>query len=176
MEVLHSNKTDKYTLKAHESCVLSLKFAHSGKWFLTTGKDNLINCVTTSNGAILYKVSVSHYPSTPVSWSTHLSTCLSPGPPTCLPVCLLVHPPVYLSVSWSTHLSICLSPGPPTCLPVCLLVHPPVYPSVSWSTHLSICLSPGPPTCLPVCLLVHPPVYLSVSWSTHLSTCLSPFC
>ena len=56
MEVLHGNKTDKYTLKAHESCVLSLKFAHNGKWFLTTGKDNLINCVTTNSGSILYKV------------------------------------------------------------------------------------------------------------------------
>ena len=127
VEVLHSNKTDKYTLKAHESCVLSLKFAHNGKWFLTTGKDNLINCVTTSNGTILYKVGVSQYLSTPVFWSTHLST-----------VCLLVHPSVYPSVSWSTHLSTRLSPGPPTCLPICLLVHPPVYPSVSRSTHLSI--------------------------------------
>jgi hypothetical protein len=56
VEVLHGNKTDKYTLKAHESCVLSLKFAHNGKWFLTTGKDNLINCVTTNSGSILYKV------------------------------------------------------------------------------------------------------------------------
>jgi WD40 repeat protein len=55
VEVLHGNKTDKYTLKAHESCVLSLKFAHNGKWFLTTGKDNLINCVTTNSGSILYK-------------------------------------------------------------------------------------------------------------------------
>lgn len=31
MEVLHVTKPDKYQLHLHESCVLSLRFAHCGK-------------------------------------------------------------------------------------------------------------------------------------------------
>lgn len=31
VEVLHVTKPDKYQLHLHESCVLSLKFAHCGK-------------------------------------------------------------------------------------------------------------------------------------------------
>lgn len=43
VEVLNCNKQDKYQqdkyqLNLHESCVLSLKFAYSGKWFVSTGK------------------------------------------------------------------------------------------------------------------------------------------
>merc|ERR1712071_142239 len=41
VEVLHTLKPDKYQLHLHESCVLSLKFAATGKWFVSTGKDNL---------------------------------------------------------------------------------------------------------------------------------------
>jgi WD40 repeat protein len=41
VEVLHTTKADKYQLNLHESCVLSLKFAHSGKWFISTGKRQL---------------------------------------------------------------------------------------------------------------------------------------
>lgn len=37
----------------HESCVLSLKFAHSGKWFISTGKDNVLNAWRTPYGASL---------------------------------------------------------------------------------------------------------------------------
>ncbi|KAK2102352.1 Transducin-like enhancer protein 1 [Saguinus oedipus] len=43
VEVLHMNKPDKYQLHLHESCMLSLKFAFCGKWFVSTGKDNLLN-------------------------------------------------------------------------------------------------------------------------------------
>lgn len=38
-----NNKADKKQLKMHDSCVLALKFAASGKWFISTGKDKLLN-------------------------------------------------------------------------------------------------------------------------------------
>ena len=56
MEVLHINGPEKYQLRLHESCVLSLKFAHTGKWFITTGKDNLLNAWRTPYGASLFQV------------------------------------------------------------------------------------------------------------------------
>ena len=56
MEVLHQTKPDKYQLHLHESCVLSLKFAYSGKWFITTGKDNLLNAWRTPYGASIFQV------------------------------------------------------------------------------------------------------------------------
>lgn len=34
---------EKMQLKMHDSCVLALKFAASGKWFVSTGKDKLLN-------------------------------------------------------------------------------------------------------------------------------------
>lgn len=55
VEVLHQTKTDKYQLHLHESCVLSLKFAYSGKWFITTGKDNLLNAWRTPYGASIFQ-------------------------------------------------------------------------------------------------------------------------
>lgn len=58
VEVLHQTKPDKYQLHLHESCVLSLKFAYSGKWFITTGKDNLLNAWRTPYGASIFQVSV----------------------------------------------------------------------------------------------------------------------
>lgn len=57
VEVLHQTKPDKYQLHLHESCVLSLKFAYSGKWFITTGKDNLLNAWRTPYGASIFQVS-----------------------------------------------------------------------------------------------------------------------
>lgn len=57
MEVLHESKPDKYELHLHESCVLSLKFAHSGKWFISTGKDNMLNAWRTPYGAKIFQVS-----------------------------------------------------------------------------------------------------------------------
>jgi len=54
VEVLHCSKPDKYQLHLHESCVLSLKFANSGKWFVSTGKDNLLNSWRTPYGASIF--------------------------------------------------------------------------------------------------------------------------
>uniref|UniRef100_A0A2K5F4U9 Uncharacterized protein n=1 Tax=Aotus nancymaae TaxID=37293 RepID=A0A2K5F4U9_AOTNA len=50
VEVLHMNKPDKYQRHLHESCVLSLKFAFCGKWFVNTGKYNLLNAWRTPYG------------------------------------------------------------------------------------------------------------------------------
>ncbi|KAK7574055.1 hypothetical protein V9T40_011246 [Parthenolecanium corni] len=55
VEVLHANKTDKYQLHLHESCVLSLRFATCGKWFVSTGKDNLLNAWRTPYGASIFQ-------------------------------------------------------------------------------------------------------------------------
>ncbi|XP_034946322.1 protein groucho isoform X2 [Chelonus insularis] len=55
VEVLHANKSDKYSLHLHESCVLSLKFAACGKWFVSTGKDNLLNAWRTPYGASIFQ-------------------------------------------------------------------------------------------------------------------------
>jgi groucho len=46
---------DKYTLSLHESCVLSLKFSHQGKWFISAGKDNYIHCCRTPTGLLLFQ-------------------------------------------------------------------------------------------------------------------------
>jgi groucho len=56
IEVLNMNKNERYQLHQHESCVLSLKFAHSGHWFISTGKDNLLNAWRTPYGANLFQV------------------------------------------------------------------------------------------------------------------------
>ncbi|KAF6210653.1 hypothetical protein GE061_013760 [Apolygus lucorum] len=55
VEVLHSIKPDKYQLHLHESCVLSLRFAACGKWFVSTGKDNLLNAWRTPYGASIFQ-------------------------------------------------------------------------------------------------------------------------
>lgn len=57
VEVLHALKPDKYQLHLHESCVLSLRFAACGKWFVSTGKDNLLNAWRTPYGASIFQVS-----------------------------------------------------------------------------------------------------------------------
>ena len=56
VEVLHQSKLDKYQLHLHESCVLSLRFANCGKWFISTGKDNLLNAWRTPYGASIFQV------------------------------------------------------------------------------------------------------------------------
>ncbi|KAG2464420.1 transducin-like enhancer protein 4 isoform X1 [Polypterus senegalus] len=55
VEVLHVSKSDKYQLHLHESCVLSLKFGSCGKWFVSTGKDNLLNAWRTPYGASIFQ-------------------------------------------------------------------------------------------------------------------------
>lgn len=56
VEVLHDTKPDKYQLHLHESCVLSLKFARSGKWFVSTGKDNMLNSWRSPYGRKIFQV------------------------------------------------------------------------------------------------------------------------
>ncbi|NXG60570.1 TLE2 protein, partial [Hemiprocne comata] len=55
VEILHVTKPDKYQLHLHESCVLSLKFASCGKWFVSMGKDNLLNAWRTPYGASIFQ-------------------------------------------------------------------------------------------------------------------------
>lgn len=40
VEMLSTTANEKYVLHEHENCVLSLKFAHNGPWFVSTGKDS----------------------------------------------------------------------------------------------------------------------------------------
>ncbi|KAF8563514.1 hypothetical protein P879_07973 [Paragonimus westermani] len=42
-----------FRLTHHESCVLALRFAHHGDWFITTGKDHQVNAWRTPYGACL---------------------------------------------------------------------------------------------------------------------------
>jgi WD40 repeat protein len=49
------NSNCKYQLHLHESCVLSLKFANTGKWFITTGKDKLLNSWRSPFGASIFQ-------------------------------------------------------------------------------------------------------------------------
>ena len=60
VEVLHDTTPEKYQLHLHESCVLSLKFARSGKWFITTGKDCMLNAWRTPYGANIFQVGLQH--------------------------------------------------------------------------------------------------------------------
>lgn len=55
VEVMNiKKKQEKLQLKMHDSCVLALKFATSGKWFMTTGKDRLLNiCGAPEQGSPL---------------------------------------------------------------------------------------------------------------------------
>ncbi|KAM3855755.1 LOW QUALITY PROTEIN: transducin-like enhancer protein 2 [Vipera latastei] len=55
VEILHVTKSEKYQLHLHESCVLSLKFASCGKWFISTGKDNLLNAWRAPYGASIFQ-------------------------------------------------------------------------------------------------------------------------
>lgn len=51
-----ASKPEKYRLMSHESCVLALKFARSGKWFVSTSKDNRVTGWKTPYGAKLFEV------------------------------------------------------------------------------------------------------------------------
>jgi len=55
VEVVNLMNTNcKYQLHLHESCILSLKFANSGKWFISTGKDRLLNCWRSPFGGSIF--------------------------------------------------------------------------------------------------------------------------
>jgi len=43
IEVYNEENNEKYQIKYHENCVLSLKYSHKYDWFISTGKDNMIN-------------------------------------------------------------------------------------------------------------------------------------
>ncbi|KAF8369099.1 hypothetical protein PRIPAC_86928 [Pristionchus pacificus] len=43
---------ERYSLAGHNSCVLSLRYAHSGRWFCSTGKDDTMNLWTSPHGAL----------------------------------------------------------------------------------------------------------------------------
>ena len=56
IELLHCNRPEKYQINLHEDSVLSLKFANSGKWFVSTGKDdNQVNTWGAPLGALLFQ-------------------------------------------------------------------------------------------------------------------------
>ena len=55
IEVFATSRADRYRVKMHDSCVLSLKFAHSGTWFASTGKDSWINGLRSPWGASLFR-------------------------------------------------------------------------------------------------------------------------
>lgn len=56
VEVFSPNHPERYQLSLHESCVLSLKFAHSGLWFASTGKDHCLHAWRTPYGANLFQL------------------------------------------------------------------------------------------------------------------------
>nr|CDS27001.1 groucho 2 [Hymenolepis microstoma] len=56
IEIFAPGHIDRYQVKMHESCVLSLKFAHSGAWFASTGKDSWLHGWKPPHGANLFKV------------------------------------------------------------------------------------------------------------------------
>ncbi|CAH8552796.1 unnamed protein product [Heterobilharzia americana] len=56
VEVFGPGRPERYQLSLHESCVLSLKFAHSGLWFASTGKDHCLYAWRTPYGANLFQV------------------------------------------------------------------------------------------------------------------------
>mmetsp|Transcript_18021 Transcript_18021/g.25182 ORF Transcript_18021/g.25182 Transcript_18021/m.25182 type:complete len:578 (-) Transcript_18021:115-1848(-) len=50
-----TNTNCKYQMHLHESSILSLKFAHSGKWFATTGKDRMVNTWRSPFGGAIFQ-------------------------------------------------------------------------------------------------------------------------
>ena len=55
LEVLNTTKPDKYQLCLHDAYVLSLKFSSCGKWFASTGKDNLLKGWRSPYGASIFQ-------------------------------------------------------------------------------------------------------------------------
>eukprot|EP01117_Protostelium_nocturnum_P019733 TRINITY_DN8624_c0_g1_i1.p1 TRINITY_DN8624_c0_g1~~TRINITY_DN8624_c0_g1_i1.p1 ORF type:complete len:632 (+),score=127.72 TRINITY_DN8624_c0_g1_i1:174-2069(+) len=53
MNLMNSNC--KYQLHLHENSVLSLKYANSGKWFVSTGKDRILNSWRSPVGSSLFQ-------------------------------------------------------------------------------------------------------------------------
>jgi groucho len=55
VEMLSTTGNEKYVLHEHENCVLSLRFAHNGPWFVSTGKDSSLVTWRSPYGARLVK-------------------------------------------------------------------------------------------------------------------------
>ena len=73
IELLHSNRPEKYQINFHEDSVLSVKFANSGKWFVSTGKDdNQVNTWGAPQGALLFQTK--EQSSLPWSMSSEISS------------------------------------------------------------------------------------------------------
>ena len=58
IEVYNEENNEKYQIKYHENCVLSLKYSHYNDWFISTGKDNMINGWKSPYGANVFNVSL----------------------------------------------------------------------------------------------------------------------
>ncbi|KAI0982059.1 hypothetical protein GJ496_002121 [Pomphorhynchus laevis] len=56
IEVISTSRVEKYQLHMHDSCVLSLRFANTGKWFISTGKDNMIYCWRSPIGTSIFQI------------------------------------------------------------------------------------------------------------------------
>ena len=61
VEVLHTGQesespdyTSKYKLHHHDSCVLALKYASSGRFMVSTGKDNMLSTWHSPEGQLLF--------------------------------------------------------------------------------------------------------------------------
>ena len=48
---------EKYRIKYHKNCVLSLKYSHNNDWFISTCKDNMINGWKSPYGGHVFDVS-----------------------------------------------------------------------------------------------------------------------
>ena len=57
VEVCNLENSEKYQVRYHDSCVLSLKYAHKNDWFISTGKDQVINGWKSPYAANIFKVS-----------------------------------------------------------------------------------------------------------------------
>ena len=57
VEVCNLENSEKYQVRYHDSCVLSLKYAHKNDWFISTGKDQVINGWKSPYAANIFNVS-----------------------------------------------------------------------------------------------------------------------
>ena len=58
VEVYNLENSEKYQVRYHDSCVLSLKYAHKNDWFISTGKDQIINGWKSPYAANIFNVSL----------------------------------------------------------------------------------------------------------------------
>jgi len=74
VEVLNLMNTEcKYQLHMHENCVLTVKFANSGKWLITGGKDKTLNSWRSPFGSSIFQ---SREPNSILSCDISIDDCL----------------------------------------------------------------------------------------------------